>query len=101
MCFIHLYLEPEAAIPISLIGNYGQIILAGDPKQLGPVVLSPVAKKRGMEKSLLCRLMDRVPYSKDVGVRITFQSKQKIQILIIFINFFPNSYRLMATMNEW
>lgn len=71
LCFIYLYLEPEATIPLSLLGNHGQIILAGDPKQLGPVVLSPIAKKRGLEKSLLCRLMDREPYKNDYGVRIT------------------------------
>lgn len=63
--------EPEINIPISLIDReYGQIILAGDPHQLGPIVLSPVAKKCGLEKSLLSRLLDRLPYHKDVGVNI-------------------------------
>lgn len=63
--------EPEIAIPISLIDkNDGQIILAGDPHQLGPVVLSPVAKKCGLSKSLLSRLLDHLPYRPDVGVCI-------------------------------
>lgn len=61
--------EPEIAIPISLIDkDDGQIILAGDPHQLGPVVLSPVAKKCGLSKSLLSRLLDFLPYHSDVGV---------------------------------
>lgn len=63
--------EPEIAIPISLVDkDCGQIILAGDPHQLGPIVLSPVAKKCGLDKSLLSRLLDRLPYHKDVGVNI-------------------------------
>lgn len=61
--------EPEIAIPISLIDkDDGQIILAGDPHQLGPVVLSPIAKKCGLAKSLLTRLLDHLPYRPDVGV---------------------------------
>lgn len=62
--------EPEIAIPISLIDrNDGQIILAGDPHQLGPVVLSSAGRRCGLDKSLLSRLLDRLPYHKDVGVR--------------------------------
>lgn len=65
--------ELEIAIPISLIDkNNGQIILAGDPNQLGPIILSPIAKKFGLDKSLLSRLLDRLPYNKDVGVSISF-----------------------------
>lgn len=63
--------EPEIAIPISLIDkDDGQIILAGDPHQLGPVVLSPIAKRCGLGKSLLSRLLDHLPYRPDVGVCI-------------------------------
>ena len=36
---------------------HGQLILAGDPKQLGPVLRSPVALKCGLQISLLERLM--------------------------------------------
>lgn len=63
--------EPEAIIPISLITkHYSQVILAGDPMQLGPIVLSPFAKHRGLDKSLLARLLDRIPYQRGVDVSI-------------------------------
>jgi len=34
----------------------GQIVLAGDPQQLGPVIQSPIAALYGLELSLLERL---------------------------------------------
>ena len=36
----------------------GQLVLAGDPKQLGPVLRSPIALKHGLQISLLERLMN-------------------------------------------
>ena len=55
--------EPEvlgAAAP--LIGPETQLILAGDPQQLGPVILSSAAKKHGLGVSLLERLFARDVY---------------------------------------
>lgn len=55
--------EPEALIAIAGIldtrdkNNHGQLILAGDPKQLGPIIKSPTAVKNGLEVSFLERLM--------------------------------------------
>ncbi|XP_050412880.1 RNA helicase Mov10l1 isoform X1 [Patella vulgata] len=55
--------EPECLIPLGLVsGADGQIVLAGDPKQLGPVLMSPDAKLFGLELSLLERLMERQIY---------------------------------------
>ncbi|KAG8972234.1 hypothetical protein FRB90_010274, partial [Tulasnella sp. 427] len=50
--------EPEVMIPIQLNGNTETtVILAGDPKQLGPVIRSPVARRLGLDVSYLDRLM--------------------------------------------
>ncbi|KAK7101774.1 RNA helicase Mov10l1-like [Littorina saxatilis] len=58
--------EPECLIPAGLVaGADGQIVLAGDPKQLGPVLMSPFAKMYGLELSFLERLMERLPYQHD------------------------------------
>ncbi|XP_016355564.1 RNA helicase Mov10l1 [Sinocyclocheilus anshuiensis] len=56
--------EPESLIPLSLLSETsGQIVLAGDPKQLGPVVKSKLAAVFGLGVSLLERLMGMPLYS--------------------------------------
>ena len=42
-----------------------QIILAGDPKQLGPVLQSPISKMYGLEMSLLERLSQLPLYQRN------------------------------------
>jgi RNA helicase armi len=49
-------IEPETLIPLSFLSNRGQVILAGDPQQLIPILASQAAKILGLEKSLLERL---------------------------------------------
>ncbi|NXG63328.1 SDE3 helicase, partial [Hemiprocne comata] len=44
--------------------NGGQLVLAGDPQQLGPVLRSPLAIKHGLGTSLLERLMLHNPLYK-------------------------------------
>ncbi|XP_036958527.1 putative helicase mov-10-B.1 isoform X2 [Acanthopagrus latus] len=61
-------LETECLIPLAglLCAKSGQVVLAGDPKQLGPIVRSSLAKKYGMGVSLLERLMKDFPlYSRN------------------------------------
>uniref|UniRef100_A0A8C3NJH1 RNA helicase n=1 Tax=Geospiza parvula TaxID=87175 RepID=A0A8C3NJH1_GEOPR len=58
--------EPESLIPIGLISEAdGQIILVGDPKQLGPVIKSKLAQSFGLSMSLLERLSLRELYLRD------------------------------------
>uniref|UniRef100_A0A6Q2YGL2 RNA helicase n=1 Tax=Esox lucius TaxID=8010 RepID=A0A6Q2YGL2_ESOLU len=73
--FTHVFLdeagqatEPEALIPLGLLSEQdGQIVLAGDPRQLGPVVKSKLAQAFGLGVSLLERLMANPLYSKNGG----------------------------------
>uniref|UniRef100_A0AAQ6ANW8 Mov10 like RISC complex RNA helicase 1 n=1 Tax=Amphiprion ocellaris TaxID=80972 RepID=A0AAQ6ANW8_AMPOC len=70
--FTHVFLdeagqatEPESLIPISLVSERdGQIVLAGDPRQLGPIVKSKLADAFGLGVSLLERLMANSLYSR-------------------------------------
>ena len=56
-------------MPLGLISSdKAQIVLAGDPKQLGPVLQSKFAKLYGLEESLLERLCKRKLYQRDDNV---------------------------------
>ena len=61
--------EPKSLVPIGLLGlgqaNEAQIILAGDPKQLGPVLQSSIAAECGLEESFLERLSKLKIYERD------------------------------------
>ncbi|NWZ52354.1 SDE3 helicase, partial [Haliaeetus albicilla] len=69
--------EPESMVAIAGLltamdqetnPNGGQLVLAGDPQQLGPVLRSPLAIKHGLGISLLERLMLHNPlYKKSSG----------------------------------
>ncbi|XP_029011902.1 putative helicase mov-10-B.1 [Betta splendens] len=63
--------ETECLVPLSglLDVESGQVVLAGDPKQLGPILRSPFAQKYGLGVSLLERMMTQFSvYQKDEGV---------------------------------
>lgn len=51
--------EPETLIPITLLAKSGgQVVLAGDPKQLGPIKISRYTKNLDLESSMLERLLN-------------------------------------------
>ncbi|UYV64032.1 MOV10L1 [Cordylochernes scorpioides] len=56
--------EPETLIPI-LLSLSAQVVLAGDHKQLGPIVRSFVARNSGLQLSLMERIMTRHCYQPD------------------------------------
>ncbi|KAL4622450.1 putative helicase mov-10-B.1 isoform X1 [Arapaima gigas] len=64
--FTHIFIdeaghaaEPECIIAVAglLQPGTGQLVLAGDPKQLGPILRSPLAIQNGLGLSVLERLM--------------------------------------------
>ncbi|KAG5651196.1 hypothetical protein H0H81_009525 [Sphagnurus paluster] len=60
--------EPEAFIAIKTMASSStNIILSGDPKQLGPVIRSRIACQLGLEISYIERLMNRDAYSLPDG----------------------------------
>ncbi|TSN76534.1 putative RNA helicase SDE3 [Bagarius yarrelli] len=71
--------ECETVIAIAglLRAETGQLVLAGDPRQLGPMLRSPFAKKYGLGLSLLERLMTTNPlYSRtDNGFNSNYVTK--------------------------
>ncbi|XP_017473977.1 PREDICTED: putative helicase MOV-10 [Rhagoletis zephyria] len=69
--FTHLFIdeagataEPEALVAITSVNTKNcRVILSGDTKQLGPVVMSPVAAELGLKYSLMERLLNRDCYA--------------------------------------
>ena len=55
--------EPEVLTAIkAIVGDETRVILAGDPKQLGPVIRSSIARELGLDKSYMERLMEQSVY---------------------------------------
>ncbi|KAG2145172.1 RNA helicase [Suillus clintonianus] len=60
--------EPEVMIGIkTMADNATNIVLAGDPKQLGPIIRSNIARELGLERSYLERLMSMNAYEAQSG----------------------------------
>lgn len=60
--------EPEVMIGIkTMADNATNIVLAGDPKQLGPIIRSGIARELGLEQSYLERLMSMDTYEAQSG----------------------------------
>lgn len=62
--------EPEILLPLSFMDPYrdGQVVLAGDPMQLGPVVMSLLAKNSGLEISMLSRFINYPLYLRNTDI---------------------------------
>ncbi|KAH9932178.1 P-loop containing nucleoside triphosphate hydrolase protein [Fomitopsis serialis] len=60
--------EPEVMIALkTMADNDTNVVLSGDPKQLGPIIRSAVARDLGLEKSYVERLMARPAYDEKAG----------------------------------
>ncbi|KAG7441319.1 P-loop containing nucleoside triphosphate hydrolase protein [Guyanagaster necrorhizus] len=73
--FTHIFIdeagqanEPEAMIAVKMMAdNKTNVVLSGDPKQLGPVIRSAVARDLGLDTSYIERLMRRDIYDEVGG----------------------------------
>lgn len=77
--------EPEIMIPLSLAHSDSgtQVILAGDPKQLGPINQSRYAGYFGLNESFLVRLLYQFPYQKDpVGFTTGYDPRLVTKLLM-------------------
>lgn len=72
--------EPEVLVPISKVDTKnGSVILAGDPMQMPPLVLSTHAKERGLSLSFLQRFVER--YNKiETELKVHFFGFEFVQI---------------------
>jgi len=60
--------EPEAFVSIKTLADpKTNIVLSGDPKQLGPIIRSGISTHLGLELSYIERIMARPPYDQSVG----------------------------------
>jgi len=65
--------EPEMMVPIKTMADQDtNIILSGDPKQLGPIIRSAVARELKLDVSYLERMMELEAYQPDVGQGISY-----------------------------
>ncbi|CAE6499995.1 unnamed protein product [Rhizoctonia solani] len=107
--FTHIFIdeagqgsEPEVMIPIlTMAGPNTNVVLSGDPKQLGPVIRSPVARQLGMNLSYLDRLMASPAYDememRGVSVTKLLQNFRSHETIINFPN--EEFYRNELTAN--
>ncbi|XP_076272336.1 putative RNA helicase armi isoform X1 [Rhynchophorus ferrugineus] len=105
--------EPEVLIPLTFLDKHnGQAVLAGDPMQLGPIVISKVAQNCGLTESLLERLLDKFPYVRDTQsfpdtegfdprlvTKLLYNYRSVSPILNLFSSLFYNG-ELISTISE-
>ncbi|XP_071082763.1 putative helicase MOV-10 [Haliotis cracherodii] len=99
--------EPECVIAIAgildcnpLVRNGGQLVLAGDPKQLGPILRSPFAMQYGLDMSLLERYMTQHPiYARREDARTPEDAYDK-RVLTKLLNNYRSHKAILQMPNE-
>ncbi|XP_076658153.1 putative RNA helicase armitage isoform X2 [Halictus rubicundus] len=91
--------EPEIMIPLNFThSDHGQVVLAGDPLQLGPVVQSRIAKSFGLDESFLVRLLRHFPYQRDPNGFQTHYDPRLVTKLVINYRSLPEIVELSSSM---
>ncbi|KAH9948069.1 P-loop containing nucleoside triphosphate hydrolase protein [Amylocystis lapponica] len=96
--------EPEVMIAIKTMADDAtNVILSGDPKQLGPIIRSPIARELGLERSYIERWMQRDAYGQSsasgVSVVKLVQNFRSHQAILTFPNkeFYRNELQCCGT----
>ena len=77
-------IEPDACIPLHFANDRTKVVLAGDIYQTRPLILSPLALKHGMDKSVLERFSEFVEYDSNplskcrIELRENFRSQEPV-----------------------
>ncbi|XP_013400593.1 RNA helicase Mov10l1-like [Lingula anatina] len=92
--------EPECAVPMNLmVGEDSQIVLAGDPMQLGPVLKSRHAITYGLQYSFLERLMDSPLYARDM-VRFADHGNYDPLLVTKLVHNYRSHFKLLQVSSE-
>ncbi|XP_011632303.1 RNA helicase Mov10l1 [Pogonomyrmex barbatus] len=80
--------EPEIMIPLNFIhSDHGQVVLAGDPMQLGPITMNNLAAHYGLGESFLSRLLQQFPYQRDTeGFKTGYDPRLVTKLLMNYRN---------------
>uniref|UniRef100_A0A7E4VEQ3 RNA helicase n=1 Tax=Panagrellus redivivus TaxID=6233 RepID=A0A7E4VEQ3_PANRE len=78
--------EPETLVPLVLLsGSNTRIIMAGDPKQLGPVIVNNILSEAAykFDESLLMRLSEKKEYKEDPRLMIQLTDNHRSHEVIV------------------
>eukprot|EP00026_Physarum_polycephalum_P000193 Phypoly_transcript_00193.p1 GENE.Phypoly_transcript_00193~~Phypoly_transcript_00193.p1 ORF type:complete len:940 (+),score=127.19 Phypoly_transcript_00193:1526-4345(+) len=95
-------MEPECIVSISsLVTDKTTVVLAGDPKQLGPVIRSPYAilDGQGLARSLLERLISLHPYRRDV-INFAPYGNYNIRLITKLVNNYRSHPDILTIPNQ-
>lgn len=89
--------ELGVLVPMALVGSEGQTIMAGDPMQMPPIVINKHANDRGLNISMLSRLLGCYSNIERFVRTIYFNLTQTTHYLNIFSQFI---FRVTAIKNH-
>ncbi|XP_067633314.1 uncharacterized protein [Eurosta solidaginis] len=114
--FTHVFIDEAAAITeaealvaiTSVNTNICRIIISGDPKQLGPVVMSKVAGELGLNNSIMKRLLERDcyavkgdgSYDRTLQMRLLQNYRSHPEILRLFNHLYYNNKLIPKVQKE-
>jgi superfamily I DNA and/or RNA helicase len=94
-------MEPECLVALTALATANTtVVIAGDPKQLGPVIRSPFAMQdgQGLGRSLLERLISTAPYRRD-PVNYAAYGNYNVRLITKLVNNYRSHPEILSTPN--